>query len=292
MLRLVLILCGLAVIGCANRSNTRVSPELDRPLINPPQITKGANPSLRRSEQPSLTSPVVEIVSPQSRIALAYHRTSRNGVALSMVSFDDRKHQLRVADQQNGLGTRWKDAKSAAATYRGLAAINGGFFTPEGKPLGLVIETGTKRGYVNKSSLGAGMFVSTKTDSSIIRRERYNASSLAANAYNLLQTGPMLAEGDKAIIGLSKNNSRPRSFIAWDGKNHWAIGYAAPCTLDALSRALAGNSPSGFKIHTAVNLDGGRSSDLWAGPYVKNGNKTHRTFLNKSVRNYLVLIPR
>jgi len=300
MFRLVLILCGMAVVGCANRSNTRVSPDPNKQPTNPAQITKGAtaaakamevkNPSLR---PPSLTpSPVVKIVSPQPRIALSYHHTSQNGVILSMVSFDDRQHQLRIADQPNGLGTRWLDAKSAATTYRGLAAINGGFFTPEGKPLGLVIETGTKRGYINKSSLGAGIFISTKSDSTIIRREKYASSSLAANAYNLLQTGPMLAERGKAISGLSKTNSRPRSFIAWDGKNHWAIGYAEPCTLDALSRALAGTSPTGFKISTAVNLDGGRSSDLWVGPSVKNGTKTHRSFLNKAVRNYLVLIPR
>ena len=285
MLRLVLIFCGLTVIGCANRSNTHVTPAPDRPLTNPPQITEGA-------EKPILAPSVVKIVPPQNKIALAHHRTSRNGVILSMVSFDGRKHQLRVADQQNGLGSRWIDAKSAATTYRGLAAINGGFFTPEGKPLGLVIETGTKRGCINKSSLGAGMFVSSKAGSAIIRREQYRSSSIAPHAYNLLQTGPILAERARPISGLSKTSSRPRSFIAWNGKNHWAIGYAESCTLDALSRALAGTSPAGFKIHTAVNLDGGRSSDLWAGPYVKNGNKTHRTFLNKAVRNYLVLIPR
>jgi uncharacterized protein YigE (DUF2233 family) len=172
MLRLVLIFCGLTVIGCANRSNTHVTPAPDRPLTNPPQITEGA-------EKPILAPSVVKIVPPQKKIALAHHRTSRNGVILSMVSFDGRKHQLRVADQQNGLGSRWIDAKSAATTYRGLAAINGGFFTPEGKPLGLVIETGTKRGYINKSSLGAGMFVSSKAGSAIIRREQYRSSSIA-----------------------------------------------------------------------------------------------------------------
>ena len=300
MFRLVLIFCGIAVIGCANRSNTRVISAPNKQLTNLAQITKGAaaaakamefkNPSLRpRSLTPSS---VVKILPPQHRIALSYHHTSLNGVILSMVSFDDREHQLRVADQQNGLGTRWLDAKSAAATYRGLAAINGGFFTPEGKPLGLVIETGTKRGYINKSSLGAGIYISTKSGSTIIRRKKYASSSLAANAHNLLQTGPMLAESGKAISGLSKRSSRVRSFIAWDGRNHWAIGHAEPCTLDALSKALAGASPAGFKISTAANLDGGRSSDLWVGSRVKNGGKTHRTFFNKAVRNYLVLTPR
>lgn len=136
------------------------------------------------------------------------------------------------------------------------------------------------------------MFVSSSTGSAIIRRKHYPSSSMAAHASNLLQTGPMLAEKGKAIPGLSTTNSRPRSFIAWDDNHHWAIGYAEPCTLDALSHSLAGTSPAGFKISTAVNLDGGRSSELWAGPHVDRGNKSHRSFLNKPVRNYLVLIPR
>lgn len=294
MFRLLIILCGVAVIGCANRSNTSVSSGPNKPPPNPTQTTKEADSSLLNQLRPPplIPSPVVKLVPPQHRITPAYHHTSRNGVILSMVSFDDRQHQLRVADQPNGLGTRWLDSKSAASTYRGLAAINGGFFTPQGKPLGLVIETGTKRGSNNPSSLGAGIFVSTQSGCSIMRREKYASSSLAIHAYNLLQTGPMLAERGKAISGLTKTNSRTRSFIAWDGKNHWAIGYADPCTLDALSQALAGTSPAGFKISTAVNLDGGRSSDFWVGPSVKNGTKTHRSFLNKAVRNYLVLIPR
>ncbi|MBT8044679.1 MAG: phosphodiester glycosidase family protein, partial [Verrucomicrobiae bacterium] len=155
----------------------------------------------------------------QKIIPLAYHRTTRGGVTLSLVTFDDREHQLRVADQPKGPGTRWNDARSAAKTYSGLAAINGGFFTPEGKPLGLLTETGTRRGYLNNSSLGAGLFVSAKSGSAIIRGQRYGSSSLAAKAYNLLQAGPMLVEGGKPISGLSKASRRPRSFITWDGKN-------------------------------------------------------------------------
>lgn len=301
MLRLVLLLSGIAVVGCAQyppqHSSIGPTPPGRAAPDGAPSITHAPNQPHRTSSSHPITKsdPIVPGASKPSLqriIPLTYHRTSRHGVTLSMVSFDSREHQLRVADQQKGPGTRWTDSKSCAATYRGLAAINGGFFTPEGKPLGLLIETGSKRGYINKSSLGAGMLVFNKTGSSIIRREQYNASSIAANAYNLLQTGPMLSERSKPVPGLSRASSRPRSFIAWDGKNHWAIGYAEPCTLDALSRALAGASPAGFKIHTAVNLDGGRSSDLWVGPLVKNGNKTHRTFLNKTVRNYLVLIPR
>jgi len=230
---------------------------------------------------------------PQATIPLAYHHTSRNGIILSLVSFDDRDFQLQVADQLNGPATHWRDAQSAGKALHGVATINGGFFTPEGKPLGLVITSGERRSTINTSSLGAGIYLSHAQGSQIVRRKTYTQSPKQWGEINqLLQTGPMLAENKKNISGLGNTNNRPRSFLAWDGHHHWAIGFANSCSLDALSRALAGKAPAGFAIQTAVNLDGGRSSDLWVGSQVHNGNKTHRSFLNKPVRNFLVIVAR
>lgn len=285
MLRLMFLVSSLALAAC-----TPHSPSHSRATHHPAPPAAPKKPLVKKAL--GLQAQPVQSVQPRPVRPLAYHRTSSQGVTLAMVCFDDREYQLRVADQPDGCGSRWMDARSAAGSYRGLAAINGGFFTPEGKPLGLLMETGTSRGHINQSSLGAGMFISSKTASAIIRRERYSSSRLAAEAYNLLQTGPMLVERGQPVTGLSKANHRPRSFIAWDGGHHWAIGHAQSTTLAALAKALANTSPKGFNINTALNLDGGRSSDLWVGPEVPNGNQTHRSFLNKPVRNYLVLIPR
>lgn len=290
MLRYLALPFFLLIAACSQVSRT--APPQPEPSPIAPRVAAAPVPQVTAPAVAAPPAPVVPPVSTQSHLGLAYHQSSSNGVTLSMVSFDNRSHQLRVADQQNGLGSRWNTAQEAAATYGGLAAINGGFFTPEGKPLGLLVETGSRRGHLNRSSLGAGVFVSNKSQAAIIRRETYQKTAGSWNAYNLLQTGPMLAENFRRISGLSKKSSRPRSFIAWDGKNHWAIGYTSECTLAQLAKALAGKSPAGFKIETAVNLDGGRSSDLWVGNQVSGGGKTHRGFLNKPVRNYLVLITR
>lgn len=228
----------------------------------------------------------------QALIRLAYHTVISRGIAISGVCFDDRNFQLRVADQPEGCGSRWMDAKSAAMTYQGLAAVNGGFFTPEGKPLGLLIEDGIKRGNLHPSTLGSGIFTSSSTASAIVRREDYLSSGLTPKADHLLQSGPMLVEHGKPTDGLSNEKNRTRSFIAWDGRHHWMIGRAAPSSLKALADALTHIQLQGFKITTALNLDGGRSSDLWVGKEIENGDKTHRTFLNKAVRNYLVLTAR
>ena len=240
------------------------------------------------------SSEVVELPAPvQARIKTQYFTIQHNGVRMHLVAYDDRDMTLRVADQPNGPGSRWFTAKDAAATYGGVAAINGGFFTPAGKPLGLLIETGTRRGHLNKSSLGTGIFLSSAARSAIIRRESYQKADSSENPHNLLQSGPMLVDGMKAVSGLSKTQRRRRSFLAWDGQHHWAIGITEPCSLDMLANALStGSSLCNFKTFAALNLDGGRSSDLWVGSQVSQSGQDHHGYFNKSVRNYLVLTRR
>ena len=80
------------------------------------------------------------------RAPLSYHTETKGGVTLHLVSFDSRSHQLRVIDQPNGPGSQWPDAATLGKSKNALAAINAGFFTPEGEPLGLVIEQGADAG--------------------------------------------------------------------------------------------------------------------------------------------------
>lgn len=213
-----------------------------------------------------------------------YHQTVVKGITLHCVSFDSRSHRLRLLDQPNGPGTIWADARAAAQSIQGLAAINAGFFTPEGKPLGVMISDGKKLGANNPSSLGAAIWFEANGLTGIVRREKTNFK-----APTLLQSGPLLAENSKAIQGLENNKTSARCFIAWDGGVLWMIARTSPCTLAQLSQSIAGQSPSGFPIQSALNLDGGTSADLYVAKEVAGGPAVHRAFWNKPVRNFLVL---
>ena len=311
MLRRILLLGLLALTGCSAPPEKPpavplpISPLSAKPapeLIDSKPIIAEAEPIILEAEPiaplaavdqlPDQAAVIVTPAAPQLIMPLAYHSVLSQGITISAVYFDDRKFQLTVADQADGCGSQWLDAESAALSCDGYAAINGGFFTPEGKPLGLLVASGIKRGSLNNSSLGAGIFISSKNKSAIVRRELYAPSSVANNVENILQAGPMLVEHGKATSGLSDQNERPRSFIAWDGNHHWAIGHIDSSTLAGVAKALSETSLNGFKASTVLNLDGGRSSDLWAGPRVPSGSKTHRSFLNKPVRNYLVITSR
>ena len=219
------------------------------------------------------------------RHALRLETKRVNGIALTMVSYDRRDYGLKVADQASP-GVRWDTAREAAGNANALAAINGGFFTPEGKPLGMLVASGKKEGSVNRASfLGSGFFVGGMDR--LMSRDAYLKSPPASK--ELLQSGPRLLWDGSIPKGLSGDSSRPRSFLLWDGKHHFAIAYADSASLSGLARTLKGQPFSHFRIKSALNLDGGRSSDLWVSSSVKGGPVTRRSWINKSVRNYLVL---
>jgi uncharacterized protein YigE (DUF2233 family) len=264
----------IAVISCSTAC---------QPSISNPQQFKT---HIEKSPQKKLTS-TTDII-PQSVLLTKLHQINHEGIQFNLITFDTRNQQLVVADQPNGPGSIWADAAAAAKAHNGIAAITGGFFTPEGKPLGIVISNGNKLGSFNASSLGSGLFFHTPIGARIARKSAWDTLKKSPPAH-LLQSGPMLLENSKPITGLSNKNSRPRSFIATDGKNHWCIGHADSCSLSQLSEALASIKTSEFRPSTALNLDGGRSSDLWVSSSINGGPNEIRPFWNKPVRNFLVL---
>ena len=82
-----------------------------------------------------------------------------SGISFEGITFDSRDYRLVVVDQADGPGSAYADAAAAARARDGVAAINAGFFTPEGEPLGLVMASGKSSGSWNSaSSLGSGVW--------------------------------------------------------------------------------------------------------------------------------------
>lgn len=212
--------------------------------------------------------------------------TTLSGISITAVSFDSRNHRLVIADQADGPGSRWADAAAAARDLGGIAAVNAGFFTPEGKPLGLVVTGGKRISPVNSSSsLGAGLFIGG--NSPTLHRRGH-----ATSAPEVLQSGPFLVENGRVISGLSQDSSTARTILGWDGGSGWFIARTAACSLAGLGQALAGVQVGDVKVRTVLNLDGGRSSDLWVASSIQGGPISQRPFWNKPVRNFLVLVPK
>lgn len=266
------------------------------PVPEAPPIVRPATEPVRAENHPgntSLPSPDGMLPTDLSRHPILTKTAPVAGVSLSYLSFDTRSHTLAVIDQ-NGLGTKYPSAEAVTRATGSLAGINGGFFTPEGAPLGVVYQKGQKIGSLNTaSSLGSGvLYVDQAVAAPVIARRETFQKWLTDSTFQpqeVLQTGPFLVENGRAVSGLSDREPRVRSLLLWDGEHHFAIAQCQPISLRNLAGALAKQPLPGFRVKVALNLDGGRSSDLHITSQVKGGPRNLRRWWNKPVRNYLVV---
>ncbi len=289
MIRLTLLLCLAVLSSCSNRVPT--PGDFIFPVA---EITPGT-PHLETELINGDEAPIHNVVSDHPAhppVSPAVHQPTAGNLKLTVLAFDSRTHNLQVIDNENGPGSGARNSKSAAKSKSAIAAINGGFFTPEGKPLGLVYEQGRKYGELSNSSLGAGIYVHGTASRlpAILPRSTWQQLSSPSPAH-LLQSGPFLLKNGKTVSGLSITRPRERSFLLWDGNIGWALAHSSSTSLASLSKALAAQPITGFHIHHALNLDGGSSSDLWVSSSVKGGPVSTRHLWNKNVRNYLALVP-
>jgi len=275
-------IAALLIIGCSaappleNRAKQRAAPtEVAAPPVAPAAPVAAPAAPTFPNQPPTITRQTVD------------------GVTFEGVSFDSRSHRLIVKDQPAGPGSQFPDAAAAGQSAEGLAAINAGFFTLEGDPLGLVVANGTSSGFWNATtSLGSGIWRQDASGNlSITRREKLGRAA-AGSQRELIQAGPMLLENGHSILSLESTKSAVRSILLWDGGNRWWLGLTSPCTLAEVTGALSHASPGGWHPKQALNLDGGRSSDLWISSQVSGGPLNRRPPWNKQVRNFLVLVAR
>lgn len=273
----VLPLCAFAV-GCTQAPPMEASVPAAKPVAQPAPAP------------PPAVAPPAAPATPSSAHPPRVTRREIAGLSFEGISFDAGTHRLSVVDQPGGPGSKYPDAQSAAASRRGLAAINAGFFTPEGAPLGKLVSSGKAAGSWNRSSLGGGVF--TESTSGHLALSRRDAVSPAGPQRELLQAGPLLIENSRTVSGLNAEKPAARIFMLWDGGSRWWIGRSSICTLSQLGSALGQGSPAGWPVRTALNLDGGRSADLWISGSVPGGPVNFRPLWNRPVRNFLVLVPR
>jgi hypothetical protein len=255
-------------------------PPIPSQLPSPPKINR---PIPERHPLKIPTAPTGHPISSPKVVSQTLTNLQFHGV-----SFDSRSHALKTIDQSKGPGSEYFDARDCATRQEALLAINAGFFTPEGNPLGLVISHGKRSGSWNSdSSLGTGIYrIDPSGKASISRRSGIGAVS---DSTELLQAGPLLIENHKLITGLDPHKIAMRSILLHDGGYRWWVGITSPCSLADLSQALNTHSPTGWKISHALNLDGGRSTDFFVSSKVSGNTLERKSLMNRQVRNFLIL---
>jgi uncharacterized protein YigE (DUF2233 family) len=248
-------------------------PTVDVPLFPAYPKTSDAFP---RNGHPLLGGAV------QHRLNLA---VGGQTVRLDIVVFDADRYRLRVIDQPDPQASG-RAMASLMRAHGAAAGINGGFFTPEFQPIGLMIANGRSTGSFTRTSLIAGAVLQTTHRPRLIWNHEYQGTQ---GVVNFLQAGPRLVADQRPVSGLDASKKRPRSFIATDGAKTWAIGTSDTCSLATLATLLATtDSLPGLSVQRALNLDGGRSTALWF--RTADGQETSAPSWS-TVRNYLAIVP-
>ncbi|MGC3988074.1 MAG: phosphodiester glycosidase family protein [Chthoniobacteraceae bacterium] len=165
------------------------------------------------------------------------------------------------------------------------AGVNGGFFHPDGMPLGLLISGGKQLHPLEHAKLLSGLLVVTSTHSKLLRMGELKSTRGIMEA---IQAGPFLVDHGQPVSGLNNQRAAARTVVASDGKGHFALILCRVVTLAEMAEILT--TPGiikEMKVERALNLDGGSSSAMWV-----KGDPDFYSPEGNRVRNFLAIAPR
>jgi uncharacterized protein YigE (DUF2233 family) len=238
-------------------------------------LTAGAEWSIVSATGLGEPAPNVEVIET--------HCVNGNQTArVTALCFNDKNHTLRVIDSPSpGTATLANTLNHAKA----VGGVNGGYFHKDYRPVGLMISDGKTIHGFEKAKLLSGL-VGVRQDGlvSILRSGEYDSGK--SQLLQALQCGPMLVENDQLVPGLNDERIARRTIVGKGTRGETALIYISSVTLADAARILA--LPAildTWKPRTAINLDGGSSSGLWA----ENGISLAEIV---RVRNFLAIVPR
>ncbi|MEY2561178.1 MAG: hypothetical protein QOG51_1593 [Verrucomicrobiota bacterium] len=201
---------------------------------------------------------------------------------IELALFSTKSATLRMIDNPAGE----LDLSAAMAREHCLAGVNGGYFDPADKPVGLLISDGKTIAPLRKARLLSGIAVVSEGRVQLLRVAEYSSKQKAVAA---LQCGPFLVDRAQPVTGLDDTRSARRTFIAIAGSDRILLGYCSPVTLAQLAKILArpGLGPD-LKVQRALNLDGGSSSAFW----FAGDRGAFSISEQKTVRNFVGVVPK
>ncbi|HTD00698.1 MAG TPA: phosphodiester glycosidase family protein [Chthoniobacterales bacterium] len=219
----------------------------------------------------------------EHRYVVAEHSASGDRASLELAVFSTKSCRLRIVDQANEPRL---DLEEVVSRGNFLAAVNGGYFNPDDKPIGLLIVDGTMIAPLQKARLLSGVLSASAKKVQISRVAEF---SLAQKPDAAVESGPMVVDLGKSVRGLEATRAARRTFAAVGAGDKAALGFCSDVTLADLSNILATVLAPDFKIQRALNLDGGSSSAFW---FKRANGSSFSIAEEKPVRDFVAIVPR
>lgn len=199
---------------------------------------------------------------------------------LDVAVFSAKSCALRVIDNPGGesLSAIMKREKCACG-------VNGGYFDPEFKPIGLRINDGRTFSPLRRARMITGILLQSDRGIDVIRVGEFSHAKKITAA---IQSGPFLVEASKHVRGLNDSQRARRTFAGIADTDRALLGICSDVSLAELANILAtvpitGNS----KIRRAMNLDGGSSSAFW---FARENDSAFTIPEQKPVRDFVGVV--
>jgi hypothetical protein len=219
----------------------------------------------------------------EHRYVVVEESGSGERASLELAIFSTKSCRLRIVDQATEPRVELEEAM-----VRGnfLAGVNGGYFDPEYKPIGLLVVDGTIVAPLQKARLLSGVLSASPKKVQIARVGEF---SMIPKPDNAVECGPMIADLGKSVRGLESTKLARRTFVALGAGDKAALGFCSDVTLADVSNILSIVTIPNFKIQRAMNLDGGSSSAFW---FKRANGSAFSISEEKVVRDFVAIAPK
>ncbi len=209
---------------------------------------------------------------------------TNEGATIDLALFSTKSCTLRVIDQP---ALPRSDLTQVMRQEECLAGVNGGYFDPNFAPVGLLVADGKIIAPLQKARLLTGMLIASSRGVQILRIREFSRQQKLDAA---IQCGPFLVDLSQRVRGLEATRTARRTFAAVGGVDRAALGFCSDVSLSDLSKILATTGlAEDFKIHRALNFDGGSSSAFWFTP---RRGAAYSIPEQKTVRDFVAVVAR
>jgi hypothetical protein len=219
----------------------------------------------------------------EHRYIVAEHSATGDRASLELAVFSTKSCRLRVIDQPNEPRV---DLEETMGRGNFLAGVNGGYFDPDYKPIGLLVVDGAIVAPLQKARLLSGVLSASAKKVQVSRVAEF---SMAQKPDAAVECGPMVVDLGKSVRGLESTRAARRTFAAVGAGDKAALGFCSEVTLADLSNILSTMVNPDFKILRALNLDGGSSSAFW---FKRANGSAFSIAEQKPVRDFVAIVPK
>jgi hypothetical protein len=201
---------------------------------------------------------------------------------VELAIFSSKSCTLRVIDNPTG-----ESSPDIMSREKCAAGVNGGYFSADFTPIGLLISDGRMIAPLQRARLISGVLSASARGVRILRVREFSPREKIDAA---VQCGPFLVDHYERVRGLDDSSAARRTFAATAMNDRALLAVCSEISLAELATILTTTRlADDLKIQRALNLDGGSSSAFW---FAREKSSAFSIREQKPVRDFVGVAPK